>query len=201
MSYPTQRYTAERPDGHTLDGTPGDCFAACIAVLLDVDLEQIPHFVMHGDHWWDVTRRTVRELRPGWDLTCAMPSPWPPYLGDVEEWVECQHLAIATGPSPRGGFMHCVVIDTVTGEMVWDPHPSRAGLAGDIVELDLLVTAYDPAPADPIALPPAPPTALERVAAMQAAGAVRLCRQTKPISEHEAQLIADFADELARRSS
>lgn len=42
----------------------------------------------------------------------------------------------------------------------------------------------------------APPTAVERVQAMQAAGEVRLCRQTKPLTEATAQAIADFADFL-----
>lgn len=152
-TYPDQQYLAQRPDGHTLDGIPGDCYRVCLAVLLEVPVDQVPHVVMHLREWWDLTRRTVRELRPGWDITYATPSPWPPYLEPVDDWAECQSLAIASGLSPRGPFQHCVVIHAVTGELVHDPHPSRAGLTGDITELDLLVRPYEPDPAPPIALP------------------------------------------------
>lgn len=157
MTYPHQLYLAERPDGHTLDGIPGDCYRVCVAVLLDVDPESLPHFVMFGPSCDDVTRRTVREVRPGWDLVWLMPSPWPPY-DDPANAAECQQLAIATGPSPRGPFLHCVVIDAITGDLVHDPHPSGAGLAGEIVCIDALVPAYEPAPAEPIPLPAAQPS-------------------------------------------
>lgn len=201
MTYPTQRYLAARPDGHTLDGIPGDCYAACIAILLDVPLDDLPHFVMHGDRWWDLTRRTVRDLRPGLDIQCFTPSPWPLY-DDPDALDPSQRLCVATGPSPRGPFLHCVVIDSITGDLVWDPHPSRDGLAGDITLVDLLVPAYDPAPADPIALPAAPArTALDRVARMQAAGQMRVCRQTRPLSEADAQVLVEFADQLRDRTA
>jgi hypothetical protein len=44
------------------------------------------------------------------------------------------------------------------------------------------------------------PTAVQKVEQLAAAGSVRLCRQTKPISEAEAQIILDFADELRARA-
>lgn len=151
MTFPTQRYLAERPDGHTRDGMPGDCFRVCLAILLDVDVDLVPHVVMFGDSWWHETRRTVRSLRPGWDIGCYTPSPWPLYL-QPERMAPCQRLVVATGPSPRGEFMHCVVIDAIDGTLVWDPHPSRDGLAGDIESIDALVPVYDPEPDPPIAL-------------------------------------------------
>jgi hypothetical protein len=154
-TYPSQQYLAERPDGHTLEGIPGDCYRVCLAILLDVEVARVPHVVMHRSSWWDVTRRTVRELRPGWDITCVEPSPWPVYdNGDPDAWAECQRLVVATGPSPRGPFPHCVIIDALTGDLVHDPHPSRGGLAGDIELIDLLVGEYNPPPAQPIPLPP-----------------------------------------------
>lgn len=47
----------------------------------------------------------------------------------------------------------------------------------------------------------APPTAVEQVEAMVAAGSMRLCRQTGPISEAEAQVLVDFANELRARGA
>lgn len=152
MTYPTQQYLAQRPDGHTLDGIPGDCYRICVAILLDVPVASIPHFVMHRSSWWHVTRRTVREVRPGWDIECFLPTPWPLWE-EPSGIAECQRFAIATGPSPRGPFPHCIVIDSVTGDEVWDPHPSRAGLAGVIEQVDVLIRPYEPDPERPISLP------------------------------------------------
>jgi hypothetical protein len=47
-TYPSQQYLAERPDGHTLEGIPGDCYRVCLAILLDVEVARVPHVVMHG---------------------------------------------------------------------------------------------------------------------------------------------------------
>lgn len=46
---------------------------------------------------------------------------------------------IASGPSPRGDWLHSVLADPWTGSLIHDPHPSDAGLAGDPVDLILLV--------------------------------------------------------------
>lgn len=40
------------------------------------------------------------------------------------------------------------------------------------------------------------PTALEQVTALIAAGEIRICRGSNPISEREAQLILDFHHQL-----
>lgn len=190
MTYPHQQYLAERPDGHTLDGIPGDCFRTCVGILLDTNPETLPHFVMHGAKWWDVTRRTIRQITDGaYDLNTFTPSPWPLWNepDQIDGW---QRLAIATGPSPRGPFPHCVVIDSITGDFVHDPHPSGDGLAGPIVQVDLLVPLYDPAPAEPIALPAGP---LDRVAALIGAGQLHACsRSGKPMTKADAAVLLEF---------
>lgn len=151
MTFPHQRYLAQRPDGHTLDGIPGDCYRTCVAIVVGLERDEVPHFVMFGSSCDDLTRRWVRETFPGNDLGWYLPSPWP-LFEDVDQRDELQRYAVATGPSPRGRFPHCVVVDAVTGDLVHDPHPSGAGLAGDWTCIDLIVPEYDPAPAEPIAL-------------------------------------------------
>lgn len=145
MTPADQRYLAERPDGHTRDGVPGDCYAACWASLLDVPLDDVPHFALFGHGWEDVLRRW---LRAG-----GLDSMWrAPVGGKVELEGTLNLQGIATGPSPRGRWTHCVVVDLLTLETLHDPHPSRAGLAGPPVFVDLIVAPYDPPPAEPIAL-------------------------------------------------
>lgn len=149
--FPHQRFLAGRPDGHTLDGVPGDCYRVCVAILLDLPVDQVPHFVMFGTSCDDVVRRFVRDVAPGSDLGWYLPTPWP--LVHPEAAGFLQRYAIATGPSPRGPFPHCVVVDATTGDFVHDPHPSGDGLVGDITFVDMIVPAYEPPPAAPIALP------------------------------------------------
>lgn len=113
----------------------GDCWRTAIACLLDLDdPEEVPHFIAidmargDGDStaWWTDTVAFVEEhLAPG-DTFHLLEPTFPVYEIPELGW---GHV-IATGPSPRGPWKHSVLVDAITGELVWDPHPSRAGLAG-----------------------------------------------------------------------
>lgn len=106
------------PVDQTLFGKNGNCWAACIASILEVPLEGVPNF-------------------------CALPGNW---LEKAEEWLRKHHELtvlgfrargegafycrpalhhVMSGPGPRG-LLHAVV--GFQGEMVHDPHPSRNGL-------------------------------------------------------------------------
>lgn len=119
-----QAILAERPDGHDANGTPGDCFRACLAMMTGASLHETPHAVMYLS-WFDVARRFVRAtsgdaidlLHYEWDGSTDL------YGDDIPRPV------IAVGRSPRGTFHHCVIADSTNGEVWHDPHPSRAGLA------------------------------------------------------------------------
>ena len=110
-----------RTDGHDDNGTPGDCYRAAIASLLDLPVEAVPHFGLYVS-WWDETRRWLHHH--GRDLAYAE-------LGDDmhQLWCEVEPATpvIVGGRSPRGAFGH-VVVGLVDGTVLWDPHPSRAGL-------------------------------------------------------------------------
>jgi hypothetical protein len=109
------------------DGERGDCFRACVASLLDVPREYVPHFMSRAleDRWFEELQSFLRPrelvyVRMGSEFLAWIPKGSHP-------------LVIASGPSPRGPYRHAVV-----GELSWegyrtvhDPHPSRAGLAGD----------------------------------------------------------------------
>lgn len=130
----------QRRDGHGDDGTPGDCFRACVASLLDLPIEDVPHFVQHVS-WWNETRRFVRATVPGWDIGYFWPEDFP--------HVETVAHGIGSGVSPRmGAFKHAVIVDTERWEVEHDPHPSRLGIVGDLDGAFLLVRAYDPPPPD-----------------------------------------------------
>jgi hypothetical protein len=139
VSGPTQRYTASlrRRDGHTIDGVPGDCFRTAIACLLGRDRDDVPHFGLRLS-WWEETRRWIR-ANDGRDLYYVdgeHPEHWDLIPGGVGD----DALVLIGGPSPRGPFKH-VCVGRRDGSLVWDPHPSRDGLA-QVVEFFVLGPAY-----------------------------------------------------------
>lgn len=95
----------------------GNCFAACLASLLDLPLWMVPPFEdMFGrsdwharvDEWLDRIHR-VRLVRT-----------------DGHETGQLHEFYIASGLSPRG-VRHSVIY--TSGHLVHDPHPSGAGIA------------------------------------------------------------------------
>lgn len=123
---------------------PGDCWRTAIACLLGLaDPAEVPHFIHEHDgmtvpdRWWHATVEWVEAYLPGWTLGGYDPT-FPLY-----DSPHAPPHVIASGPSPRGPWLHSVVVDARTGALVWDPHPSRAGLAGPPVDLAALITRTD----------------------------------------------------------
>jgi hypothetical protein len=113
------------PQDQTIFGDKkGNCWAACLASILDTAVSVVPNFC--SDHpepdgtWFSETNKwlkpmglcliefTIQEDR---NLMDVFPGIW-----------------IAAGKSPRGDFDHCVIYRG--GMMIHDPHPSRDGLDG-----------------------------------------------------------------------
>ena len=114
----------------------GDCLSACFATVLDLPLAEVPVFVAEPDYY----RAMVRWLDAR-GLALVMLQffeGWP--------WIPPDNLPlIVGGPSPRGTPetpMNHAVIAIWRGagmEVLHDPHPSRAGLAGEIQTVYILV--------------------------------------------------------------
>lgn len=161
----TQRNLASlrRRDGHTIDGRPGDCLRACVATILGIpDDLTVPHFVMASDWWTALRCWTIEQHGLDWAVAWRDPDyAGPATVGTVRpgmvtpaEW-SWHHArkyagghALVAGHSPRGPYLHGVV-GNLEGGVVWDPHPSRAGLL-DVVDIKvpvapLALTGYGPA--------------------------------------------------------
>lgn len=91
-----------------IPGVPGNCLQAAVASLLDLDLDDVPHFIEHDD-WLQYLVDWGRER--GYLVVSRRP--------------DAVRMGIAYGPSPRG-VQHAVV--WLDGAIAFDPHPSRAGL-------------------------------------------------------------------------
>lgn len=98
----------------------GDCFAACIASILELPLEEVPNYSQQGEWWnewdeWLFSRGLyILEVKRGDDKD--------------EEFVKGYH--IITGKSHSGDWNHSVV--GLNGKIVHDPNPKRRGLRNRI---------------------------------------------------------------------
>jgi hypothetical protein len=149
-------------------GERGDCLRACIASILELERDEVPHFVGMGDRWWTEWMNFLHER--GWAITqwsCGsgqnerpstyrsegywlgvVKSPRLPrpcescggqgWILDSDEGRECPYCG-ATGTTYG---THMVVMEG--REIVWDPHPKRADGHMGFVEGYALV-AIDPA--------------------------------------------------------
>lgn len=115
----------------------GDCFRCCVATLLDLPRDQVPHFAggPDGSAMWII--RTQEFLAPlGLFYVQVTDFVWP--------WVRgfAAPLVIAGGVSPRGVKGGHAIVAQVTRNgwtMIHDPHPSRAGIVGDPEDYGLFV--------------------------------------------------------------
>lgn len=96
----------------------GNCYQAAIASLLELELEDVPHFVAMGDKWWEGTIKWMNERGKG--------VAWIPVGDGLEANLKPSGYHLMSGGSPRGDFLHEVV--ALDGAVAHDPHPSGDGL-------------------------------------------------------------------------
>lgn len=127
-----------KPVLQTRFGPPpeGNCYAACLASLLEIPLDRVPDDLT-GPDWLDranafLVQYRLRAMTFAWDTE----RPWP--FGPV--W------HVVSGRSPRGNWQHACV--GFGGFVDHDPHPEGGGLVGTEREIDIFVT-IDPTPVKP----------------------------------------------------
>lgn len=143
--YVDQEFMHDADGGGVVGGVVGDCFRACLATVMGLPRDEVPHFVKLGTDPFgkDIIDNGVDGTTVGprwanlaqtwlaqrgltfyyWDTGAAAPA-----ANRIEQ--SAYPLIILSGPSPRGPFPHAIVGDNETGEPIHDPHPSRAGILG-----------------------------------------------------------------------
>jgi hypothetical protein len=124
----------------------GNCFTACVACLLQVELDDVRDLEeIHREgarafedeeedenqvaHWHAVLERYNDRLAERYGVRIA-------YL-EPEAAEAPLGYSIASGHSPRGEWGHCVV--AFNGKIIHDPHPSRDGFNGPPLNYGFLV--------------------------------------------------------------
>lgn len=100
----------------TRTGADGNCFAACLASILEISIASVPEF---DDGWGWMDRANDFLSEHGVFYRRVPMSSKPSGYSTIE------------GISPRGGLHACVALD---GELVWDPHPIEDGTGQGLVE-------------------------------------------------------------------
>lgn len=125
------------PTTQRVEGYPfGECVRASYATLLDLPLELVPRLdpgaLRPGEDQRARERAWLAMI--GFDLLEIPPEP----LGDLSPALLAEVppvLHLISGISPRGFGHRCVGLG---GRVLWDPHPSHAGLLA-ITSLGFLV--------------------------------------------------------------
>jgi hypothetical protein len=101
----------------------GDCLRACLASILEFDIEYIPNF-------WEQTEDTHEfwNLLNEWTTENIGYKCIPIFLEDAFDDILKDVLCIAIGRTGRGNEEHAVVW---CNKLIFDPHPERKGLVGD----------------------------------------------------------------------
>lgn len=114
------------PVTQRVEGWPhGECVRATYAALLGLDIDDVPRFdpaILGGEPQHERECRWLKSLGLGLvEIGTSRESELPQAVLDCIPPVE--HLI--SGISPRGFGHRCVGLG---GRVLWDPHPSRAGL-------------------------------------------------------------------------
>lgn len=114
--------------GGEAGGRKGNCLQACVASIMDLELDDVPHFAELPENpgGWTADVISFAAL-VGWG--CLVRSPAKPPTSDE---------AIAVGWSPRNkAWTHAVVVyRSVADYLEWDPHPDHTGLVRPFLFLD-----------------------------------------------------------------
>lgn len=124
------------------NGEIGDCLRCCIAAILNRPAKSVPHFVAEHGHEGIIQAARWLRINEFWMLQADRITE-----ADWDCPVEEDIPLIVCGPSPRStgmGQYHAVI--KLQGEIVYDPHPSEAGLTAEINAYAIvprLTTHYD----------------------------------------------------------
>jgi hypothetical protein len=109
-------------------GKDGNCLAACIASLLDIDINSIPE-LPYTDEWADVLNEWLTKEHNLLLITINS-SELPKYLS--------KSIIIACGYSERN-LLHAVLFQN--GKFFHDPHPDGTGIK-EVKQYDILVRFF-----------------------------------------------------------
>jgi hypothetical protein len=134
--------------GKTTSDTPGNCMQAVIASLLDLKLDEVPHFLLYGNKWYETYYYFL--LSKGYEDMRIIYNPYAlGHCGERDEFFNIKKLppeycgvggyfyATVYSPGftdpkeffedPFGAPLHAVIVDNQFN-VVHDPNPNYKGI-------------------------------------------------------------------------
>lgn len=136
MNWDLPKQTIENAPGQT-----GDCWRCCIAAILQRPAVELPHFVAEARQRKtnpDADTQRWLNAKGYWLVEADRSFRYPGWMREIEP-----PPVISCGPtvrSKRPEECHAVVA-TIEGKLLYDPHPSNAGLLA-VVDQYLIVPIY-----------------------------------------------------------
>lgn len=128
----------------------GNCMAACIASILECDVESVPNFCARWHYW----QAAMNDWLRGYFGLSLVTISWPP--SEMLTAFPRGGYVILSGKSPRFDCSHAVVgrirLEDGQAVVVHDPHPSGDGLE-TIKECDYFVQLWPGHMRTPCTLP------------------------------------------------
>jgi hypothetical protein len=127
MSFTTTLQTFPKQTQFRREGEVGNCWQYCIAAILNLPPEEVPHFLKES-----IANDTNMDFdTQKWLNKRGL---WMAHTRDLHFYRDCDSpLYIVCGPSPRSKELHqhhAVVMQNY--RMVYDPHPDNTGLTAEI---------------------------------------------------------------------
>lgn len=113
------------------NGESGDCFRTCVAMILDMDRDDVPNFMEYGaDRWFTKLAWWLRPMGLNYfEVALDQDGKWPLGIHTTDK-----QLVIGCGQSPCGEFGHAAVYEMDAGNagirfrLEHDPFPNSEGI-------------------------------------------------------------------------
>lgn len=125
------------------NGVFGDCHRAALATVLDLDIEDVPHFA-DGNPGDDVFQARVRDFLAIHGLRC-IDQIYQAELSDILHSISRINgpdLVYLLGGASRNGTHHTVICQG--GKIVWDPAMDESGIVGPCHDGYYWITMFSP---------------------------------------------------------
>lgn len=115
----TKQTKLSTPDG----SIRGNCFRACLSSIMDLDIEDIPHFEDMGQEWHEPFFNFLKEKNYEFEGTGQKKN-----FDKLKRYEGIEGCVIVFGKSPREYVKSGHAVIYKNGEFFFDPHPSNEGL-------------------------------------------------------------------------
>lgn len=112
----------------------GNCWQACIASMLRMKLEHVPHFAKNMDSWWEDTQKWMMDR----NMFLIEVTNRDETYSHIPNGIHC----ILSWKSTRGDFAHSVIGRFMDDKIYYefDPHPDETFLDGKVEHICFIGT-------------------------------------------------------------